>query len=81
MGSLSLLMFFCQVDFLIVRLVADLIVNHYSVFKFLADKEHDPARYTDEKNSRPLLPKHVHRGCPDDLEDVELGDLDPGNLR
>lgn len=44
MGSLSLLMFFCQVDFLLVRLVADLIVNHYSVLRFLVDKEHDPVR-------------------------------------
>lgn len=73
MGTLSLLMFFCQVDFLLVRLVADLIVNHYAVFKFLADKEHDAGRYKDIQNSYPLLAKTPPTERDGDVDDVELG--------
>lgn len=56
MGSLALLMFFCQVDFLLVRLVADLLVNHFSVLMFLRDKTVDPDSYTKDRQSGPLLP-------------------------
>ena len=45
MGSISLLMFFCQVDFLIVRMIADLIVNYYSTLRFLRHKTVDRDAY------------------------------------
>lgn len=83
MGSLALLMFFCQVDFLLVRLVADLIVNHYSILVFMNNKVHDLARYSDEKNCHPLLP--AKNGDPVSFVDIameaELDEMDPAGLR
>ena len=38
-----------QVDFMLIRLLADIIVNHYTTRWFLKDKTHDPHKY-DEWN-------------------------------
>jgi hypothetical protein len=47
--SIGLLM--SQIDFLLIRLLADLIVNTFTTFKFLKNKEHNRRLYYADHNS------------------------------
>jgi hypothetical protein len=46
--SIGLLM--SQIDFLLIRLLADLIVNTFTTFKFLKNKEHNKRLYYADQN-------------------------------
>ena len=46
--SIGLLM--SQIDFLLIRLLADLIVNTFTTFKFLKNKEHNSRLYYADQN-------------------------------
>jgi hypothetical protein len=46
--SIGLLM--SQIDFLLIRLLADLIVNTFTTFKFLKNKEHNRRLYYADQN-------------------------------
>ena len=45
MGVLSLFLSMTQIDFVLIRMGADLFVNCYTNLKFMANKTHDPAKY------------------------------------
>lgn len=53
--SVGLLM--SQVDFLLIRLFADLLVNSYTTFKFLRGKEVNRRKYEEESNHCSVSPK------------------------
>jgi hypothetical protein len=53
--SVGLLM--SQVDFLLIRLSADLLVNSYTTFKFLRGKEVNRRKYEEESNHSIVLTK------------------------
>ena len=40
-----------QVDFMLIRLLADVVVNHTTTFYFLKSKIHDPVKYSQAENS------------------------------
>jgi hypothetical protein len=52
MGTIGLFVALTQVDFLLIRLVADLIVNHVTTAYFLRSKVVDPERYHIWENSQ-----------------------------
>jgi len=52
MGTISLFVALTQVDFLLIRLAADLIVNHVTTAYFLRTKVVDPERYHIWENSQ-----------------------------
>ena len=52
MGTIGLFVALTQVDFLLIRLVADLIVNHVTTAYFLRSKVVDPERYHLWENSQ-----------------------------
>ena len=51
MSVFGIFLFFSQLDFLLIRLVADLIVNHYVTYRFMANKTVDPVSYARERFS------------------------------
>jgi hypothetical protein len=53
--SIGLLM--SQIDFLLIRLLADLIVNSFTTFKFLKNKEYNKRLYYADQND---VPKSDH---------------------
>ena len=59
--SVGLLM--SQIDFLIVRLSADLLVNTYTTFKFLRGKEVNRRKYEEEGNHVPHREKSVEEAA------------------
>lgn len=42
MGVFGIFLLFSQIDFLLVRMFADLLVNHYTTMKFMDGKRVDP---------------------------------------
>lgn len=44
-GVFSLFLLFSQIDFLLIRAVADMIVNFWSTIWFLSNKRVDPVKY------------------------------------
>jgi hypothetical protein len=45
MGVLGLMVALSQIDFVLIRLLADLVVNTYTNLKFMQGKTYDPAKY------------------------------------
>lgn len=45
MSVIGMFVALTQIDFMFIRIVADLIVNHYTTYWFLRQKETDPLRY------------------------------------
>ena len=45
MSVIGMFVALTQIDFMIIRIIADLIVNHYTTYWFLRQKETDPLRY------------------------------------
>lgn len=50
MGVLNMFLAFTQIDFIIVRTVADLSMSMYTNIKFLKHKIHDPEKYTQNQH-------------------------------
>jgi hypothetical protein len=48
MSVASIALVFAQFDLIMIRLVVDLMVNQYTIRRFLANKSHDPYRYHTE---------------------------------
>lgn len=49
MGVFGIFLFFSQVDFLLIRLAADLIVSHYVTIRFMEQKRVDPVMYSRDR--------------------------------
>ena len=49
MGVFGIFLFFSQVDFLLIRLAADLIVSHYVTIRFMEPKRVDPVMYSRDR--------------------------------
>lgn len=47
MGIAGLMITLTQVDFVIIRLICDLLVSFYTNYKFMRDKEYNPRKYYD----------------------------------
>ncbi|MDB0028562.1 hypothetical protein N9E76_00530 [bacterium] len=62
-----------QVDFMLIRLLADFVVNHFTTFWFLKNKRVDIQKY-----KRLLKQQHDSNVCVDDdmVDDIDLENLD-----
>lgn len=87
MGVFSLFLFFSQVDFAIVRLLADWIVTGFSTAWFIQDKIYDPALRRTSRSATndatgiisPSLEERNHDDDDDDQLELELESLTQGN--
>jgi hypothetical protein len=70
MSVFGLFLAMSQVDFVLIRTVADLTVNTYTNTKFMRNKEYSPSKYYDIE----LQPIHDTSG-PDEKQDDECGEL------
>lgn len=50
-STIGLFVALTQVDFMLIRLFADMAVNHYTTFWFLRDKQYDPVKYSHEQKT------------------------------
>jgi len=82
MSVIGLFVALSQVDFMLIRLAADLVVNHFTTYFFLRGKSVNPRKY-EEYNKRP-----DHSGDSDNeidngmelLDDVVVGGLMAGQV-
>ena len=66
--SIGLLM--SQIDFLLIRLLADLIVNTFTTFKFLKNKEHNSRLYYADQNFTNAPNEDSMQKAAEELTDV-----------
>ena len=59
MSILSVGLLMSQIDFLLIRLLADLIVNSFTTFKFLKNKEHNRRLYYTDHNAPYVAPAGI----------------------
>ena len=82
MSVASIALVFAQFDLIMIRLVVDLLVNQYTIRRFLINKTHDPFRYhnefRNESESDDLVVNvddYVPRECRNLAKSVELTDI------
>lgn len=69
MGVLGLMVALSQIDFVLIRLLADLLVNTYTNLKFMQHKTYDPAKYYNLDAERGSHEMQSFTITEDDLED------------
>ena len=71
MSVIGMFVALTQVDFMLIRILADIIVNHYTTFWFLRGKKVDPNKYELWKAGQ-----CAHSSMPNDVkfytEDIEM---------
>jgi len=73
MNVLGLMIAFSQIDFVLIKLLADLCVNTYTNMKFMQHKQYDPVKYYNlECHEKPtgMSEMHTFSITEDDLEDT-----------
>jgi len=75
MGTIGLFVALTQIDFLLIRLLADLIVNFTTTAYFLHDKVYDAAMYRQWERDQGCVRTHAYE---DELLDVMVQDTDCG---
>jgi len=70
MSVIGLFVALSQVDFMLIRLAADLLVNHFTTFFFLKGKHVNVRRYN-RHNSKPVASDD--RSSDDEFEDITVG--------
>ena len=69
MGVFGMLLAMSQMDFVMIRLSGDLIVNVYTNLKFMRNKEHNPGKYYDlERNDVEM--NLYRRDAPSDISQL-----------
>jgi hypothetical protein len=69
MGVLGLMVALSQIDFVLIRLLADLVVNTYTNLKFMQGKTYDPAKYYNLDAEREAREMQSFSITEDELED------------
>ncbi len=69
MSVFSLFLMLSQIDFLLIRAVADIIVNSYTTYKFIRDKRHNLHKYNEWC---------AHDGSDTEMEVPNLTDIEDG---
>ena len=72
MSVIGLFVALSQVDFMFIRLVADILVNHITTLYFVRDKVVDPARYREWQDGSELT-RLCTTGPADKTANVEVG--------
>ena len=75
MSVISMFVALTQVDFMLIRIAADLIINHYTTYWFLRGKKVDPIKYEQWKeanvNNKELDEKTLPTSSTTTIQDAE----------
>ena len=76
MSVIGMFVALTQIDFMLIRIAADLVVNHYTTYWFLRGKQVDPTKYEQWKDRQNLTDIHWNNACDVQAENTDVTDVE-----